>query len=106
MDDQALKILLSILAAVLSGGISIAVYYLKVKIGAEKLTKALVLVEESVRYVEGVAVAMGWTSEEKKDAALAFLSGKLNLPEEEIEAYIEAAVARLKVAMEELKRPE
>ena len=106
MDDQALKILLSILAAVLSGGISIAVYYLKVKIGAEKLTKALVLVEESVRYVEGVAVAMGWTSEEKKDAALAFLAGKLNLPEEEIEAYIEAAVARLKAAMEELKRPE
>lgn len=104
MNNDVLEILLSILAAVLSGGVGILTIYLKKRWSAADLEKALKIIEESVRYVEIVGAAAGWNPQEKKDHALEWLSGKLNMPEAEVEGYLEAAVARLKAAGEELTK--
>lgn len=104
MSEEILKILLSILAAVLSGGVGILTIYLRKRWTVDELTKVLTIVEETVRAVEMVGAAAGWSQEEKKAQALVWVSDRTGLPEAEIDTYVEAAVARLKAAKEELTK--
>ena len=104
MSNQVLEILLSILAAVLSGGVGILTIYLKKKWGADDYAKVLSIVEEMVRAAEMVGTTAGWKPEEKKAQALAWASEHTGLSKEKLEGYVEAAVARLKTAGEELTK--
>lgn len=102
MSQQIMEILLSILAAVLSGGIGILTIYLRKKWSAEDLTKVLVIVEEMVKAAEMIGTASGWDSEKKKAQAVAWVSDRTGLSKDDLSKYVEAAVARMKSAGEEL----
>ncbi|MFA5636585.1 MAG: phage holin, LLH family [Anaerovoracaceae bacterium] len=104
MSDEVLKILLSILAAVLSGGVGILTIYLRKRWGVDELAKVLSIVEEAVRAAEMVGAAAGWDAAEKKAQTLAWVAERTGLAESEIDTYVEAAVARLKAAKEELTK--
>ena len=104
MSNDVLEVLLSILAAVLSGGVGILTIYLKKRWSSEDFARALVVVDEMVRAAEIVGAQYGWSAEQKKAEALVWISGKTGLSEESLEQYVEAAVARLKAAGEELTR--
>lgn len=102
MSEEVLRILLSILAAVLSGGVSILTIYLRKRWSAEDLRQTLSIVEEMVRAAEMVGTAAGWDGTAKKVQALRWAADRTGIAESELETYIEAAVARLKAAKEEL----
>lgn len=106
MSQEVLQILLSILAVVLSGGVSIGTYYLKRYLEQKGLSEEFALVagivESMVRAAEMQGAAAGWSAEEKKLRAVSWVSEKISLPKAEIENLVEAAVARLKSAKEEL----
>jgi hypothetical protein len=51
-----------------------------------------------------IGAQYGWSAEQKKAEALVWISGKTGLSEESLEQYVEAAVARLKAAGEELTK--
>jgi hypothetical protein len=104
MSEEVLKILLSILAAVLSGGIGILTVYLKKKWAAEDFQKVLGIVEAMVRAAEMVGASAGWDGEAKKQQALSWAAERTGLSETELKEYVEAAVARLKAAGEELTK--
>jgi small ligand-binding sensory domain FIST len=104
MSEEVLKILLSILAAALSGGIGILTIYLKSRWRAENFARVLGIVDEMVRAAEMVGAAAGWDGEAKKKQALTWAVERTGLSEAELENYIEAAVARLKAAGEELTK--
>ncbi len=104
MSEEVLRILLSILAAVLSGGVGILTIYLRKRWGAEDLRRVITIVEEMVRAAEIVGAAAGWDAEAKKAQALAWASERTGLSPEHIDQYVEAAVARLKIAKEELTK--
>jgi small ligand-binding sensory domain FIST len=104
MSEEVLKILLSILAAVLSGGVGILTIYLKSRWRAEDFARALGIVEEMVRAAEMVGAAAGWDGEAKKQQALSWAAERTGLSESDLAEYVEAAVARLKAAGEELTK--
>lgn len=104
MTDEVLEILLSILAAVLSGGVGILTIYLKKKWNAEDFAKALAIVDAMVRAAEMVGAASGWDAATKKAQALAWAAARTGLSEADLSEYVEAAVARLKTAGEELTK--
>jgi hypothetical protein len=104
MNNDVLEILLSILAAVLSGGVGILTIYLKKKWSSEDFARALVVVDEMVRAAEMIGAQYGWSPEQKKAEALAWIAARTGLSEAETEQYVEAAVARLKAAGEELTK--
>lgn len=104
MSEEVLKILLSILAAVLSGGVGILTIYLRKKWSVDELSRVLTIVEQVVRAAEMVGAAAGWSAEEKKAQALIWASERTGLPGVELDTYIEAAVSRLKAAKEELTK--
>jgi hypothetical protein len=104
MSEEILKILLSILAAVLSGGVGILTIYLRKRWQVEDLSRAVAIVEQAVRAVEAIGAAAGWDSDTKKAEAIARASAQLRLPEADLADMVEAAVARLKAAKEELTK--
>jgi hypothetical protein len=104
MSEEVLKILLSILAAVLSGGVGILTIYLRKRWQVEDLSRAVAIVEQAVRAVEAIGAAAGWDSDTKKAEAIARASAQLRLPEADLADMVEAAVARLKAAKEELTK--
>jgi hypothetical protein len=104
MSQDILEILLSILAAVMSGGIGILTIYLRKKWSAEDLTKVLSIVEEMVKAAEMIGAASGWDSDKKKAQALAWVSERTGMSKDDLSKYIEAAVARMKTAGDELTK--
>lgn len=102
MNQEILTILLSIAAAAFSGGIGILTIYLQKKWSATDLTRTLVVVGEVVRAAEIMGAAFGWDSLEKKTQAIAWAAERTGMAESELEAYVEAAVARLISAGQEL----
>lgn len=104
MSQEVLQILLSILAVVLSGGVTIATIYAKKRWSNEDLTRTLTIVEQMVKAAEMVGTAAGWDATAKREKAINWVAERTGLPESEIENYVEAAVARLKSAGEELKK--
>jgi len=105
MDEQVVKILLSVLLAIVSGAISIGTYYLKKylneKYSKEELARIKEVVMAAVRAAEMIGAAMGWAGEEKKQWVIERLSGLLKIDEKELEVFIEAAIVELKIAGEE-----
>lgn len=110
MDEQVVKILLSVLLAIVSGAISIGTYYLKKylneKYSKEELARIKEVVMAAVRAAEMIGAAMGWSGEEKKQWVIERLSGLLKIDEKELEVFIEAAVVELKIAGEEFVKVE
>lgn len=104
MTTQVMEILLSIALAVFSGGIGILTIYLKKRWGVEDFRKVLAIVEEMVKAAELVGAAKGWDSAAKKKMALEWAAERTGLSEAELSAYVEAAVATLKSAGEELTK--
>lgn len=104
MSEEILTILLSILAAVLSGGIGILTIYLKSRWKTEDLARTISIVEQVVRAAEMVGTAAGWDAEAKREQALAWATDRTGLSRDHLEAYVEAAVQRLKVGKEELTK--
>lgn len=102
MSEEVVRILLSIALAVISGGIGIATIYLKKRWTASELAVALEKIDAAVRAAEIMGAACGWSPTEKKDWVIERLATVTGLPEDELELFIEAAVARLKTAGEEL----
>ena len=70
MDEQVVKILLSVLLAIVSGAISIGTYclrkYLNEKYSKEELARIKEVVMAVVRAAEMIGETMGWAGEEKK----------------------------------------
>jgi hypothetical protein len=110
MDEQVVKILLSVLLAIVSGAISIGTYYLKKylneKYSKEELARIKEVVMAAVRAAEMIGATMGWAGEEKKQWVIERLSGLLKIDEKELEVFIEAAVVELKIAGEEFVKVE
>lgn len=104
MSEEVLKILLSIVAAVISGGIGIATIYLKKKWTAAEYDALLTQIDKAVRAAEIMGASLGWDASAKKAWVLDKVSGYTTIPADQLQMLIEAAVASLKAAKEELTK--
>jgi len=102
MNEVWASALATIVVAVLTGLSGVLVAYLRSKLSLDERVKLVDTARAVVRAVEIIAISQGWTSEEKKTEALARMASLTGLSEEMIDTYIEAAVADLKAAGEEL----
>lgn len=104
MTEQVVQILLSIALAVVSGGIGIATIYLRKRWTSAELTEAVETIEAAVRAAEIMGAALGWDAQAKKSWVLDKVSGLTKLPPDQLQMFVEASVARLKAAKEELTK--
>ncbi|NLX22806.1 MAG: hypothetical protein GXY55_14235 [Phycisphaerae bacterium] len=108
MSEEILTIVLSILSAVVAGAIGIVTIYVKRKWSAEiesgQFATVMAQVLQVVRGAEMMGAAFGWNSEAKKEWALKEAARLTGIPAENLKTLIEAAVAQIKAAGEELMR--
>lgn len=104
MNDEIIQALLAIALAVFSGGVGILTIYLKKKWSTDQFQKALGIVDATVRAAEIMGAALGWDAEAKKAYALRRASELSGISETDLATFVEAAVARLKSAGEELTK--
>ena len=102
MSQAWSEALATILVAVITGLSGVLVLYLKSKLNTAQRTKLVETARAVIRAVEIIGETQGWTSDEKKEDALHRMAELTGLSEEQIDTYIEAAVAELKAAGEEL----
>ncbi len=102
MNEVWASALATIVVAVLTGLSGVLVAYLKSKLSAEERTKLVETARAVIRAVEIIAVSQEWDSADKKAEAMRRMAALTGLSEEQIDTYIEAAVAELKAAGEEL----
>lgn len=104
MTDQVVQILLSIALAVISGGIGIATVYLKKRWTAAEMAEAIETIDAAVRAAEIMGAALGWDADAKKSWVIEKVAGLTKIPADDLQMFVEAAVARLKAAGEELTK--
>lgn len=102
MNEVWASALATIVVAVLTGLSGVLVAYLRSKLSLDERIKLVDTARAVVRAVEIIAISQGWTSEEKKAEAIARMASLTGLSAEMIDTYVEAAVAELKAAGEEL----
>jgi len=104
MSNEVVQVLLSIALAVISGGITIATVYLRKRWTSEELAEAMETIDAAVRAAEIMGAALGWDSGAKKAWVIEKVGSLTKIPADELQMFVEAAVARLKAAGEELTR--
>ncbi len=102
MSEEVVQTLLAIALAVVSGGISIATYYLKKKWSLADRQQAVEIIDAAVRAAEIMGAALGWDADAKKAWVIDKVSEQIKIPPDQLQMFVEASVARLKAAKEEL----
>lgn len=104
MTSDVVQVLLSIALAVISGGITIGTIYLRKRWTSEELAEAMETIDAAVRAAEIMGAALGWDAAAKKAWVIEKVAGLTKIPADELQMFVEAAVARLKAAGEELTK--
>ena len=102
MSDEVVKILLSIALVIISGVLSILGIWIKEKYSSSKIRSVFDQIRAVVNAAEIIGAAHGWEFYEKKAWAFEQASKFLKISEEQLDVFIEAAVAELKAWGNEL----
>jgi len=106
MDDTLTKVLIDILILVTSAGITWVGWYLKKRWGIEKSRAIMEKVKIAVGAAELIGASIGWSGAQKKQYVVEQVGRTLKINADELNRYIEAAVAALKSAGDELEYKE
>ncbi len=102
MSDEVVKILLSIALVIISGVLSILGIWIKEKYSSAKIRSVFDQIRAVVNAAEIIGAAHGWEFYEKKAWAVEQAAKFLKISEEQLDVFIEAAVAELKAWGNEL----
>lgn len=104
MSEEVVQTLLAIALAVVSGGITIATYYLKKRWSLADRQQAMEIIDAAVRAAEIMGAALGWDATAKKTWVIDKVAEQIKIEPDQLQMFVEAAVARLKAAKEELTK--
>lgn len=102
MNEQVTSVLLDILIIVITAGITWLGWYLKKRWGIEKMRAIAERVTTAVHAAEMIGAKLGWSGGQKKEYVLEQIGRVLKINADELNRLIEAAVAALKAAGQEL----
>lgn len=93
LTKQLLDALLGLIAVLITGFL---IPYLKQKYSLDKRTQAYQIVKIAVQSTEQLALALGWSGQQKKEQVLKTLSEyNIRLTDSELDTMIESAVLEL-----------
>lgn len=102
MNEQVTSVLIDILIIVISAGVTWVGWYLKKRWGIEKMKAIAERVNTAVHAAEMIGAKLGWSGSQKKEYVVEQIGRVLKINADELNRLIEAAVAALKAAGEEL----
>jgi hypothetical protein len=102
MDDTLTKILLDILLVVVTAGIGLVSMYLRKRWGIEQTQKIYEAVRQAVNAAELIGASLGFDGAAKKQWVVDKISSTFKIDAEQLNIFIEAAVAALKAEGSEL----
>lgn len=104
MDSTLTKILLDILLVVVTAGIGWVSMYLKKRWGIEQTAKVYDAVVKTVKAAELVGASLGFDGAAKKQWVIDKITETFKIDAEQLNTFIEAAVAELKTLGQELQK--
>ena len=102
MDSTVTKVLLDILLVVVSAGIGLLTIYLKKRWGVEKTKEIMAQVKVAIQAAELIGASLGWDGAAKKQWVVNEVSKAFKIDADDLNRFIESAVAELKIAGGEL----
>ena len=102
MDDTLTKVLLDILLVVVTAGIGLVSMYLRKRWGIEQTQKIYEAVRQAVNAAELIGASLGFDGAAKKQWVVDKISSTFKIDAEQLNIFIEAAVAALKAEGSEL----
>ena len=102
MNEQLTTVLIDILIVIVSAGITWLGWYLKKRWGIEKMRAIAERVTTAVHAAEMIGAKLGWSGGQKKEYVVEQIGRVLKINADELNRFIEAAVAALKAAGQEL----